>query len=405
MSEASPSKDKTAAAEPTGAAGGETSKSAKGKGRSRGKSGRGRGRRGRGASSSPKDGAKAKPTKAAADALPYALNDDPEIPKYLDGTFRSATVAEVRGDAIVVSLTPTAQAEVPADEFDPAPAVGDTFEVFVDTTIDGDASRYVASKEKADRVAPYKALQTAYERSTSVSGQVISAIEGGFDVEVMGVRAFLPASQVGLRPVRNQFEVLGHDFNFRIIRFNRSRYNVVLSRKVLLGDERKQTFKRLREGAIVSGVVRSVVDYGAFVDLGAVEGLLHVTDMSYGRLGHPSKLVDVGDKLTVKVLKIDKKARRISLGLKQLEDDPWVGADERYPKGKTVKGLVVSKTDFGCFIEVERGLEGLVISKGPMVTDRARAKLKRTEIGDEIEAQVLDIDLAGHRFSLSLKED
>ena len=238
-----------------------------------------------------------------------------------------------------------------------------------------------------------------------MSGEVVSAIEGGFDVEVMGIRAFLPASQVGLRPVRNPFEVLGHTFNFKVIRFNKSRYNVVLSRKVLLGEERKQTFKRLREGAIVDGVVRSVVDFGAFVDLGAVEGLLHVTDMSYGRLGHPSKVVDVGDKLTVKVLKIDKKARRISLGLKQLEDDPWVDASGRYPKGTEVKGLVVSKTDFGCFIEVEPGLEGLVISKGPMVSDRARAKLRRTDIGDEIEAVVLDLDRAGRRFSLRLKED
>ena len=327
------------------------------------------------------------------------------VPKYLDGLFLEARVTAVASDRIKVKVSDDAVAEIPADEFAAPPAIDDTFTVFVDSTIRGNPLRYTASKEKADRVAPYDELATAFEKGTPVSGEVVSSIEGGFDVDVMGIRAFLPASQVGLRPVRNQFEVLGHEFNFKVIRFNKSRYNVVLSRKVLLGAERKQTFKRLREGAIVDGVVRSVVDFGAFVDLGAVEGLLHVTDMSYGRLGHPSKLVDVGDKLTVKVLKIDKKNRRISLGLKQLEDDPWVGADERYPKGKAVRGLVVSKTDFGCFIEVEAGLEGLVISKGPLVSDAARARLRRTEIGDEIEAVVLDLDLAGRRFSMRLKED
>ncbi|MEM7674785.1 MAG: S1 RNA-binding domain-containing protein [Myxococcota bacterium] len=338
------------------------------------------------------------------DAAAESVAPEP-IPQYLDGTFRSAKVLNVESDRIIVSVSERARAEIPSDEFGATPAVGDTFTVFVDTTIRRDPLRYVASKEKADRIKPFDELAKAHESGTPVSGEVVSAIEGGFDVDVMGVRAFLPASQVGLRPVRNQFEVLGHTFNFKIIRFNKSRYNVVLSLKVLLGAARKQTFTRLREGAIVEGVVRSVVDFGAFVDLGAVEGLLHVTDMSYGRLGHPSKLVDVGDKLTVKVLKIDKKNRRISLGLKQLEDDPWVGADERYPKGKQVRGLVVSKTDFGCFIEVEPGLDGLVISKGPMVSEAAQAKLKRTDIGDEIEAEVLDIDLAGHRFSLRLKED
>lgn len=327
------------------------------------------------------------------------------VPEYLDGTFRKATVTAVERNKIRVSLSNVASGEIPDHEFAEPPAVGDTFKVYVDTTIRGDPKRYIASKEKADRIKPYDDLSKAFDKGTPVRGEVVSAIDGGFDVEVMGVRAFLPASQVGLRPVRNPFEVLGHRFNFKVIRFNKSRYNVVLSRKVLLGAERKETFKRLREGAIVEGVVRSVVDFGAFVDLGAVEGLLHVTDMSYGRLGHPSKIVDVGDKLTVKVLKIDRKARRISLGLKQLEDDLWVGADERYPKGKEVKGLVVSKTDFGCFIEVEPGLEGLVFSKAPMTTERGRARLRRTDIGDELEAVVLDIDLAARRFSLRLKED
>ena len=327
------------------------------------------------------------------------------IPEYLDGTFRKGKVVAVEKNKVKVAVSDVAHAEVPDSEFAELPAVGDTFKVYVDTTIRGDPLRYYGSKEKADRVAVYDVLGKAYKAGTAVNGEVISAIEGGFDVDVMGIRAFLPASQVGLRPVRNPFEVLGHNFNFKVIRFNKSRYNVVLSRKVLLGAERKETFKRLREGAIVDGVVRSVVDFGAFVDLGAVEGLLHVTDMSYGRIGHPSKLVDVGDKLTVKVLKIDKKARRISLGLKQLEDDPWVGADERYPKGRVVRGLVVSKTDFGCFIEIEPGLDGLVISKGSIVSDRARSKLRRTDIGDEIEAVVLDIDLAGRRFSLRLNED
>lgn len=385
-SEAAPGaadKEKTAAPGPDGASTGARSKRGRGKGRGR--------KRGRGSNNDPS------PKKPE--------NGEPEGPRYLDGMFRLATVLEIESGRIRVSVSDDAEAEIPIYEFSETPKVGDSFSVYVDTTINGDPHRYTASKEKADRVAPYQELATAFASGTPVTGEVVSAIEGGFDVDVMGVRAFLPASQVGLRPVRNQFEVLGHELNFKIIRFDKNRYNVVLSRKVLLGAERKQTFKRLREGAIVEGVVRSVVDYGAFVDLGAVEGLLHVTDMSYGRLGHPSKLVDVGDKLTVKVLKIDKKSRRISLGLKQLEDDPWVGANDRYPKGKEVRGLVVSKTDFGCFIEVEPGLEGLVISKGPLVSDHARARLKRTDIGDEIEAVVLDIDLAGHRFSLSLKDD
>lgn len=281
-------------------------------------------------------------------------------------------------------------------------SVGDQLDVYVDS-VGSEPGHYLVSKDKADRLATLDRLHGVFNRKETLEGEVVSEVDGGFAVDV-GMKAFLPSSQVALRPVGNPDEVLGQRFTFKIIRFEKRRQNVVLSRRVLLEGERERVFSKLRVGAIVKGVVRSLADYGAFVDIGNSEGLLHVSDMSWARVKHPSEVVEVGQDLLVKVLRFDKKNKRVSLGLKQVQDDPWAAAPDKYAAGTKVKGMVVSKTDFGCFIQVEPGVEGLVHATGNMVTDAAKAKVKKADIGDELEAEVLDLDLAQKRLSLKLIE-
>ncbi|MEO1235041.1 MAG: S1 RNA-binding domain-containing protein, partial [Myxococcota bacterium] len=248
-------------------------------------------------------------------------------------------------------------------------------------------------------------VQAAYRAGELVEGEVAGTTDGGFTVDV-GVRAFLPASQVGMRPVRRPDDILGQRLTFKIIRFDRNRQNVVLSRRVLLEAERDARLGRLRVGAVIDGTVRSFTEYGAFVDIGGgIDGLLHIEEMGWTRIRRPQEAVKLGEEVKCKVIGLDKGKKRISLSLRQLQDDPWLTIQQTHPVGSKVTGLVVSKTDFGAFLDLLPGLEGLVLSSGALVDPGDAAALRKVDIGDELEAKVVDVDVEGRRLSLVLAMD
>ena len=264
------------------------------------------------------------------------------------------------------------------------------------------------SHQKAQRLRAWDEIEKAYNDKASVKGRVIDRIKGGLTVDIMGARAFLPGSQVDLRPVRNLDGLKGHDIDVRIIKLNKKRGNIVVSRKQLLeeeqSDKRTKTLEQLHDDAILTGTVKNLTDYGAFVDLGGIDGLLHITDMSWGRLTHPRDLVQVGDQIQVKVLKFDRDKQRVSLGFKQLTPDPWLDASERYPIGAHVSGRVISVTDYGAFIELEQGIEGLVHVSEMTWSKRMKHPSKLVNIGDTVEAVVLNVNPQERRISLGLKQ-
>ena len=284
--------------------------------------------------------------------------------------------------------------------------VGDTVDVLVEIAEDQDG-RVVLSKEKAERLKIWDEISNAYENDEAVEGTIISRVKGGLSVDI-GVKAFLPGSQVDLRPVRNLEALIGEKANFKIIKFNKRRGNIVLSRRALLETERKRlresTLENLQTGQIVDGVIKNLTDYGAFIDLGGIDGLLHITDMSWGRINHPSELFQVGDEIKVKVLKFDSDSERVSLGLKQIQPDPWIDAAMRYPIGKRLNGKVVSLTDYGAFIELEPGIEGLVHVSEMSWTKRIKHPSKVVSVGDTVEAVVLDVDERDRKISLGMKQ-
>jgi small subunit ribosomal protein S1 len=285
-------------------------------------------------------------------------------------------------------------------------AVGDDVDVLIEETED-DEGRIVLSKEKADRLKIWDEISGAYEADEPVEGKVLSRVKGGLSVDI-GVKAFLPGSQVDLRPVRNLENLLGEKLEFKIIKFNKRRGNIVLSRRALLEKEREKmrasTLETLEAGQIIDGVIKNITDYGAFIDLGGIDGLLHVTDMSWGRVNHPSELFRVGDEIKVRVLKFDAETERVSLGLKQIQPDPWVDAAMRYPIGVRIRGRVVSLTDYGAFIELEPGIEGLVHVSEMSWTKRIKHPSKVVAIDDEVEAVILAADEVNRKISLGIKQ-
>jgi len=284
--------------------------------------------------------------------------------------------------------------------------VGDEVEVLVEDAED-EEGRVVLSKEKAERLKVWDEISKAYEREESVEGTIVARVKGGLSVDI-GVKAFLPGSQVDLRPVRNLDGMIGDRAQFRIIKFNKRRGNIVLSRRALLETERRQmretTLATLSTDQILDGVIKNLTDYGAFIDLGGIDGLLHITDMSWGRINHPSELFNVGDEIKVKILKFDPESERVSLGLKQIQPDPWVDAALRYPLGKRLEGKVVSLTDYGAFIELEAGIEGLVHVSEMSWTKRIKHPSKVVSTGDDVEAVVLDVDEQNRKISLGMKQ-
>ena len=285
-------------------------------------------------------------------------------------------------------------------------AAGDSVDVLVEQSEDGHG-RIVLSKEKAERMLVWDEISRAYKADEPVEGTVMARVKGGLAVDI-GVKAFLPGSQVDLRPVRNLENVIGEKLNFKIIKFNKRRGNIVLSRRALLETERKKlrstTLETLAPGQIVDGVIKNLTDYGAFIDLGGIDGLLHVTDMSWGRVNHPSDLFQVGDEIKVKVLKFDPESERVSLGLKQIQPDPWIDASLRYPEGKRIEGRVVSLAEYGAFVELEPGIEGLIHVSEMSWTKRIKHPSKVVAVGDTAEAIVLDVDEKVRKISLGMKQ-
>jgi small subunit ribosomal protein S1 len=284
-----------------------------------------------------------------------------------EGDIVKGTVITLTKDFVVVDIGYKSEGQVPIAEFTNARGEitikpGDPVEVLLESR-ENDTGMVVLSKEKADKMRIWDEISAACERDEIIKGVIVGRVKGGLSVDI-GVKAFLPGSQVDIRPVRNLDQYLSKEFEFKVIKFNKKRGNIVLSRRVLLEKQReeqkKETLKNLKEGAILKGQVKNLTDYGAFIDLGGIDGLLHITDMSWGRVGHPSEMFNVGDEVRVVVLKFDPAAERVSLGLKQIQEDPWHRADEKYPVGTRVKGKVVSITDYGAFIEIEPGVEGLV---------------------------------------------
>jgi small subunit ribosomal protein S1 len=285
-------------------------------------------------------------------------------------------------------------------------APGDEVDVLLEEA-EGEDGRVVISKEKADRLKIWDDISRAYKADEAVEGMVLSRVKGGLAVDI-GVKAFLPGSQVDLRPVRNLEHIVGQRLQFKIIKFNKRRANIVLSRRALLESERKRmretTLQTLAPGQIVDGVIKNLTDYGAFIDLGGIDGLLHVTDMSWGRVNHPSEIFHVGDEIKVKVLKFDSDNERVSLGLKQIQPDPWIDASMRYPIGKRISGRVVSLAEYGAFVELEPGIEGLIHVSEMSWTKRIKHPSKVVSVGDTVEAVVLDVDERDRKISLGMKQ-
>ncbi len=329
-----------------------------------------------------------------------------------EGKVVGDTVIQLTKDYAVIDIGYKSEGQVPINEFAPAPGqepavkVGDHVEVLVESR-ENDTGMVVLSKEKADKMRIWDEISAACERDELVEGVIVGRVKGGLSVDI-GVKAFLPGSQVDIRPVRNLDKLIGEKFKFKVIKFNKKRGNIVLSRRVLLEKEReelkKETLKNLKEGAVLKGVVKNLTDYGAFIDLGGIDGLLHVTDMSWGRIGHPSEMFEVGQEVRIVVLKFDPASERVSLGMKQIQEDPWHRADEKYPVGSRVSGKVVSLTDYGAFIELEQGVEGLVHVSEMSWTKRVKHPSKLVNVADKVEAVVLDIDPKAKRISLGMKQ-
>ena len=330
-----------------------------------------------------------------------------------EGDILTGVVIHVGKDFAIVDIGYKSEGQIPIDEFREADGTisvkeGDKVDVLLEDR-ENDARMVVLSKEKADRFKVWDEISEACERDELIEGTVTQRVKGGLNVTIRGgVKAFLPGSQVDLRPVRNLDAFLGQVYKFKVIKFNKKRGNIVLSRRVLLETERaalkESTLERLSEGQLVEGIVKNLTEYGAFIDLGGIDGLLHITDMSWGRVNHPSELFGVGDHVRVKVLKFNAETERVSLGLKQISDDPWSKVAEKYIPGTVVRGKVVSLKDYGAFIELEEGIEGLVHVSEMSWTRRIKHPSKVVAIGDVVEAVVLDVDVSNNRISLGMKQ-
>jgi small subunit ribosomal protein S1 len=328
-----------------------------------------------------------------------------------EGEITKGRVIRIGKEFVVVDIAYKSEGQIPIDEFIGADGKvfvkeGDLVDVFVDA-IEDDDGVVDLSKEKADKLKIWDEISLACERDELVEGMITSRVKGGLTVDI-GVKAFLPGSQVDLRPVRNLDKYIGQTYQFKVIKFNKRRGNIVLSRRALLEKERAalkaKTLETLEVGKNVKGIVKNITEYGCFVDLGGIDGLLHITDMSWGRINHPSEMFEVGDEVEVKVLKFDPKTERVSLGLKQITEDPWIHADQRYTVGDKVKGKVVSLTDYGAFVELEEGIEGLIHISEMSWTKRVKHPSKVVSLGDIIEAVILDIDAKAKRISLGMKQ-
>jgi small subunit ribosomal protein S1 len=328
------------------------------------------------------------------------------------GTIVTGIIMEIRDDSVVVNAGLKSEGFVPISQFrnlqgELEVEVGDEVQVALDTVEDGFGETRL-SRDKAKRALVWDKLEGAFEGEETIEGKISGKVKGGFTVDIEDIRAFLPGSLVDVRPVRDPAYLEGKDLEFKIIKLDRKRNNIVVSRRAVVESEfsaeREALLERLEEGVIVKGVVKNLTDYGAFIDLGGIDGLLHITDMAWKRVRHPSEVVNVADELDVRVLRFDRERNRVSLGLKQLGDDPWSDLSRRYPVGARLFGTVSNITDYGCFVEIEDGVEGLVHVSEMDWTNRNVNPAKVVHTGDEVEVLVLDIDEDRRRISLGMKQ-
>jgi small subunit ribosomal protein S1 len=331
--------------------------------------------------------------------------------RFAEGEVVTGRIISVDKDHVLVDIGYKSEGQIRINEFreengEINASVGDTVEVMVEWW-DDENEVVVLSKEKAEKVKVWEEIKRVHENDDVIEGVITSRVKGGFSVDV-GVPAFLPGSQADLRPIRNLDDMVGKTFTFKILKFNRKRSNIVLSRRVILEQEREAkrsaTLTSIHEGKVMQGAVKNITEYGVFVDLGGVDGLLHITDISWGRVKHPSELFAIGDEIKVKVLTLDLEKERVSLGMKQLSQDPWITASEKYPVGSRISGRVVSLTDYGAFVELEEGIEGLIHVSEMSWTRKIRHPSKVVSVGETVEAVVLDIKPESRRISLGMKQ-
>ena len=343
------------------------------------------------------------------DQLPDLYEES--LKQYQEGEVVSGRIVAVDKDYVIVDIGYKCEGHIPIHEFlDPngenTAKVGDQIDVLLERR-DDEEDVILLSKEKASKIKIWEEISSAYQQDGEIEGTVVAKVKGGLSVDLGGMSAFLPGSQVDLQPVRNIDGLIGQTFKFKILKYNKKRRNVVLSRRVIMEKERTEqksaTLAGLEESKVVTGTVKNITDYGVFVDLGGIDGLLHVTDMSWGRIGHPADVFHVGDPIEVKILSFDRDNEKVSLGLKQLTEDPWLIASAKYPVGERVRGKVVSLTDYGAFVELEPGVEGLIHVSEMSWTKKVRHPSKIVTVGDVVEAEVLDIDIEKKRISLSMK--
>lgn len=331
--------------------------------------------------------------------------------RFAEGEVVTGRIISIDKDLVLIDIGYKSEGQVRIQEFmdekgNVKAKVGDAVEVMVEWWDDED-ERVLLSKDKATNIKVWEAIKKSYDEEGTVKGTITNRVKGGFSVDI-GVPAFLPGSQADLRPIRNLDEMVGKSFDFKILKYNRKRSNIVLSRRAILerelDEKRAATMATIQEGKVVEGIVKNITEYGVFVDLGGVDGLLHITDISWGRVKHPSEFFSIGDPITVKILNLDLENERVSLGMKQLVEDPWSTAAEKYAVGSRVTGKVVSLTDYGAFIELEEGIEGLIHVSEMSWTRKVRHPSKIVSVGDEVEAVVLDIKPESRRISLGMKQ-
>jgi small subunit ribosomal protein S1 len=331
--------------------------------------------------------------------------------QFKEGEVVTGVITSIDKDLVLVDIGYKSEGQIRINEFRAEDGtitarIGERVEVMVEWWDDED-ERVILSKEKAANIKVWDNIKKCHDEDGTIHGAITSRVKGGFSVDI-GVPAFLPGSQADLRPIRNLDDMVGKSFDFKILKYNRKRSNIVLSRRVLLEKERETkraaTLSSIHEGKVLQGIVKNITEYGVFVDLGGVDGLLHITDMSWGRVKHPSDLFKIGDQINVKVLNLDLEKERVSLGMKQLAADPWTLAVQKYPLGSRVKGRVVSLTDYGAFVELEEGIEGLIHVSEMSWTRKVRHPSKVVSVGEEVGAVVLDIKPDARRISLGMKQ-
>lgn len=348
---------------------------------------------------------------AMDDSFMHMFEDSLKRRNFNVGDVVKGTIVDIHEDFVLVDINYKSEGLIPKSEFRIVEGQqqlekGAEVDVYIDR-IENENGMVVLSKDKADMLRAWNDISRAVENEEIIEGTVIAKVKGGLSVDI-GVKAFLPGSQIDLRPVRNMDIYVGKNFQFKVIKFNKRRGNIVLSRRALLEEEREnlrtQTLDTMKEGSIVRGIVKNITDYGVFIDLGGMDGLLHITDMSWGRVKHPSELIKIGDELEVKVLKFDNSKERVSLGLKQLKEDPWASIAADYPPGRKLKGKVISLTDYGAFVELGEGVEGLIHVSEMSWTKRIKHPSQIVKVNDEVEVIVLEVGAENRHISLGIKQ-